>query len=81
MVNRIKDKFKLIEVVKDLSGLYKLPAEILGVCKKLRSYYLETHTSWIISCQRNLDTAFLAFYVDGVTPQFGADTEQIIIML
>lgn len=59
-----------------------LPAEILGVCEKFRTYYLGTHTGRRLSWQTNMGTADLkATFGKGQKHELNVSTYQMCILM
>ncbi|GAV72337.1 Cullin domain-containing protein/Cullin_Nedd8 domain-containing protein [Cephalotus follicularis] len=59
-----------------------LPAEILGICEKFRSYYLGTHTGRRLSWQTNMGTADLkATFGKGQKHELNVSTYQMCVLM
>ncbi|KAF8378431.1 hypothetical protein HHK36_029770 [Tetracentron sinense] len=59
-----------------------LPAEILGVCEKFRTYYLGTHTGRRLSWQTNMGTADLkATFGKGQKHELNVSTYQMCVLM
>ncbi|KAF8390220.1 hypothetical protein HHK36_024744 [Tetracentron sinense] len=59
-----------------------LPAEILGVCEKFRTYYLGTHTGRRLSWQTNMGTADLkGTFGNGQKHELNVSTYQMCILM
>ncbi|XP_041004526.1 cullin-3A-like isoform X2 [Juglans microcarpa x Juglans regia] len=64
------------------SATCNLPAEILGVCEKFRSYYLGTHTGRRLSWQTNMGTADLkATFGKGQKHELNVSTYQMCVLM
>ncbi|XP_030954227.1 cullin-3A-like isoform X2 [Quercus lobata] len=64
------------------SATCNLPAEILGVCEKFRSYYLGTHTGRRLSWQTNMGTADLkAIFGKGQKHELNVSTYQMCVLM
>ena len=64
------------------SATCNLPAEILGVCEKFRSYYLGTHTGRRLSWQTNMGTADLkAVFGKGQKHELNVSTYQMCVLM
>ncbi|KAG6715865.1 hypothetical protein I3842_04G018200 [Carya illinoinensis] len=64
------------------SATCNLPAEILGVCEKFRSYYLGTHTGRRLSWQTNMGTADLkATFGKGQKHELNVSTYQMCALM
>ncbi|XP_010257131.1 PREDICTED: cullin-3A-like [Nelumbo nucifera] len=64
------------------SAACNLPAEILGVCEKFRTYYLGTHTGRRLSWQTNMGTADLkATFGKGQKHELNVSTYQMCILM
>ena len=64
------------------SATCNLPAEILGVCEKFRSYYLGTHTGRRLSWQTNMGTADLkATFGRGQKHELNVSTHQMCVLM
>ncbi|XP_077224374.1 cullin-3A-like [Tasmannia lanceolata] len=64
------------------SATCNLPAEILGVCEKFRTYYLGTHTGRRLSWQTNMGTADLkATFGKGQKHDLNVSTHQMCILM
>ncbi|ERM98195.1 hypothetical protein AMTRI_Chr01g127990 [Amborella trichopoda] len=64
------------------SASCNLPAEILGVCEKFRTYYLSTHTGRRLSWQANMGTADLkATFGKGQKHELNVSTYQMCVLM
>ncbi|MQL77050.1 hypothetical protein Taro_009434 [Colocasia esculenta] len=64
------------------SAACNLPAELLGVCEKFRSYYLGTHTGRRLSWQTNMGTADLkATFGKNQKHELNVSTYQMCILM
>ncbi|KAF3778828.1 Cullin-3A [Nymphaea thermarum] len=64
------------------SATCNLPAEIMGVCEKFRTYYLGTHTGRRLSWQTNMGTADLkATFGKGQKHELNVSTYQMCVLM